>query len=214
MTASLTRDHGADDPALIDAALARDGAAVRRLVDRLTPIVQARVARVLLRSTGSAKGRDVRQEVADMAQDVFAALFEDDGRVLRTWSPDRGASLDNFVGLVATRQAMMTLRSRRRSPWTEDPTAPPDLGAAAGGTAPAGRRVHDRALLAAVLERIRAGLSPKGQRMFQLLMIEQRTVDEVCAETGSKAPAVYAWRSRLARQAREIRDELLAGGEP
>jgi len=48
----------------------------------------------------SAAGRDVRQEVADLIQEVFMALFADDARVLRSWQPERGLSLDNFVGLV------------------------------------------------------------------------------------------------------------------
>ena len=78
----------------------------------LTPVIQARVARTLLAHRSRlAGGRDVRQEVEDLSQDVFLALFDRDGHVLRSWEPERGLSLENFVGLVAERQVLSFLRS-------------------------------------------------------------------------------------------------------
>ena len=110
-----------DERALLDQALAGDVAATRRLVAAIMPIVQARVARTLVRRRGGS-GRDARQEVQDLAQDVFAALFADDGKVLRAWDPVRGLTLASFCGLVAEREAASILRSGRRSPWTEAAT--------------------------------------------------------------------------------------------
>src|SRR5262245_1194983 len=109
------------DRARIEAALAGDEGAVRQLVDELGPVIQARVARALLRR---ASGRSVRQEVEDLTQEVFASLFEDDGRILRAWDETRGLSLKNFVGLVAGRQATSILRSGRTTPWRDDPADP------------------------------------------------------------------------------------------
>ncbi len=198
-----------DDAALVERALSGAPDAIRALVERVTPVVRARVARILLRRGAAARGRDVSQELDDLAQDAFVALFERDGRVLRSWSPDGGLSLANFVGLVAERRTHSTLRSRRQSPWSEDPTAPVDLGAKVGDASPE-RRLDQRSLLAAVLDRMRAELSPKGLRLFELLMIEQRPVAAICEETGMTSSAVYAWRSRLAKQARALRESLLA----
>ena len=62
----------------------------------------------------------VRQDVEDLAQDVFLRLFEENGRVLRSWDPARGLSLENFAGLVAERHAISTLRTGKRNPWRED----------------------------------------------------------------------------------------------
>ena len=45
-------------------------------------------------------GRDIRQEVEDLSQEVFLQLFAEGGRVLATWQPERGLTLLNFVGLV------------------------------------------------------------------------------------------------------------------
>lgn len=199
------------DRALVERALTGDRAATRALVAALTPVVRARVARVLLRRASAAGGRDVGQELDDLTQDVFVALFENRGRVLQSWSPDGGLSLANFAGLVAERRTASVMRSKRRSPWTDDPTDPVDLGPAAG-SAGFERVVDERNLLAALLQRLRSELSPKGLQMFELMMIEQRPVAAICEQTGLSSAAVYAWRSRLAKQARALRESLLTEG--
>ncbi|MEM8934270.1 MAG: hypothetical protein AAGE94_23965, partial [Acidobacteriota bacterium] len=104
-----------------------DEAALRRLVADLTPVIQARVTRVLLRVVGRTPGREVRQEIEDLTQDIFLTLFADGARVLGDWQPDRGLSLANFVGMVAERQTLTILRIDKRSPWKEDPTVDEDL---------------------------------------------------------------------------------------
>ena len=77
-------------PKLVRAAVvAREPAAVRAMVGALLPLVRRRVARALLRR--SPPGRAVRQEVEDLAQEVFALLLADGGRRLLAWSPDHGA---------------------------------------------------------------------------------------------------------------------------
>src|ERR1700742_4584307 len=111
-TASLTRR-----------ALDGDQAALASLVAVLTPVIQARVARTLLaRRSFQSGGRSVRQEVEDLTQEVWVALFAREARVLRSWDAERGLSLPNFVGLVAERQVISFLRSGRRNPWKEEPS--------------------------------------------------------------------------------------------
>ena len=50
---------------------------------------------------------------------------------------------------------------------------------------------------------MREALSPQGWHLFELLYMQEMEVSEVCAATGLSADAVYAWRSRLRRTARE-----------
>jgi DNA-directed RNA polymerase specialized sigma24 family protein len=195
-------------PALLTAALAGDAGAVSRLVGAMTPIVQARVARVLLRRASAGRGRDVRQELFDLAQEVFAALFADGGRLLRLWSPDRGLSLANFVGLLAEREAISILRSGRRSPWTEDPTEETGLDAAAGHAEGAEGRLAAREFLERILDLLRARLSPKALQLFIWLLVEQLDVEEVCRRAELTPDAVYAWRSRLGRTVRLLAAEI------
>jgi RNA polymerase sigma-70 factor (ECF subfamily) len=199
---------------LVARAVARDPSAVRQLVKALTPVIQARVARVLLSRRPRAKGRDVRQEIEDLVQQVFVALFADGGRTLRHWDPDRGLSLLGYVGCVAERDVLSMLRSRRQCPWTEDPTLTEDFDAAGTPSTSPESDVNRRETLSLVVERLRARLSERGLLLFQLLVVEEQPVEHVCAVAGMSPEAVYAWRSRVARLARAIAAELAAEAPP
>jgi RNA polymerase sigma-70 factor, ECF subfamily len=198
---------------LIRRALDGDPAAQNELVAMLTPVIQARVARTLLaRRSLLAGGRDLRQEVEDLSQDVFLALFDRDGRVLRSWQPERGLSLPNFVGLVAERQVLSFLRSGRRNPWKEEPSFTDDeIDIEAPDRNPE-EIVASRELLALLLDRLREEVSPLGWQLFDLLFVQELSQAEVQAASGLSADAVYAWRSRLRRVARRLLDEMSGPG--
>jgi DNA-directed RNA polymerase specialized sigma24 family protein len=111
-----------DTAGLVRRALAGDQTALNPLVAALTPVVQARVARTLLaRRSRLASGRDLRQEVEDLSQEVFLSLFSRDAHVLRGWQAERGLSIENFVGLVSERLVVSSLRSGKRNPWKRSP---------------------------------------------------------------------------------------------
>jgi RNA polymerase sigma factor (sigma-70 family) len=187
-------------------ALAGEEPALTRLVQRLTPVIQSRVARgLLLRRTGRAAGRDVRQEVEDFSQEIFLALFADDGKALRSWQPERGLSLLNFVGLVAERQLISILRSGKRNPWKEESTLPEDLDRAAPDRGPE-EITASREQLRHLLRRLAEELSPLGRHLFDLLFLRELPPEEVMKQTGMSPDAVYAWRSRL----RKLAGRLLA----
>jgi RNA polymerase sigma factor (sigma-70 family) len=201
-------------PALVEQALAGDRKAVRGLVDDLMPVIQARVAHALLRRGRAAEGRDVQQEIADMTQEVFVSLFRDRGQVLRAWDPAKGAGLRGFVGLVAAREVSSILRTRRQSPWTESPTPEEDLARQSGEVPGPEGEAESRELLAAILERLRERLTDRGLEMFQLLLIEELGAEEVAEKLRMTVEAVYAWRVRLGRMARAIREELASEQGP
>jgi DNA-directed RNA polymerase specialized sigma24 family protein len=196
-------------PASIQRAIEGDRRAMHRLVAELTPVIQARAARVLLRRSLT-RSRDVRQDVLDMTQQSFVALFGDGARLLRSWDPARGLSLANFVGLVAEQQVLAVLRSRCKNPWLDEPVAPEDLDAAAESERGPERIAASKEALAAVLEALRDRLSDQGLAMFQWLYVEERSVDEVCALAETSEGAVYAWRSRLGKLVRQIAREVLS----
>ncbi|HLL52268.1 MAG TPA: hypothetical protein VK447_01895 [Myxococcaceae bacterium] len=194
-------------PELVERALSRDREALRSLVEVLTPVVQSRVARALLRRATAAAGRSIRQEVEDLTQEVFAALFAENGRALRAWDPTRGLSLINFAGYVAERQVASILRTARRSPWTEDPTLAEEMDRPADAP-DLELRLASRQALLALLDRLRQELSPLGLSLFDQLFVQQRSVAEVCEGTGMSRDAVYAWQSRLGRLARKLGAEI------
>lgn len=193
---------GASDLELVQQALARDAAACRRLVRRLTPVIQRRVNGALIRHH-----RIDRQETLDLTQDVFRLLFDNDGRVLRTWDPERGLSLENFVGLVTRREVNAILSSGRRSAWAEKPTAPDDLEPQAAAPE-AEVRTLSKDLLREVLKRLEQRLSTKGLALFYALFVQHLDVETICAEHDMKRDAVYTWRARLKKTVATISEEI------
>ena len=196
------------DRELVAAALDGQRAAVARLVARLTPVIQARVARCVLRY--KPRSGQVRQDVDDLAQDVFMRLFEERGRVLSSWDPARGLSLENFAGLVAERLAISSLRTGKRNPWREDEADEEALAAVPSAEAGPAEEVASADFMGRLHERLRETLTPLGLHLFNLLYVEERSVDEVCAATKLSADAVYAWRSRLRRTAQGLCQQLVS----
>ena len=193
---------------LLERALSGNPAAQCELVDLLTPVIQKRVARALLSwRHGAASGRNIHQEVEDFSQEVFLTLFENNAHVLRTWRPEGGLSLRNFVGLVAQRVAGCILRNGKRSPWRDDPTLIEDLDQTAGDPDPE-VVAASREELRLVLDRLKEELSPYGWQMFNLLFLKELSPEEVARKTGRTLAAVYKWQSRLHQLARRILDEL------
>jgi len=206
--AVTARPSDADDVRRLDRALSGDPAACRTLIDHLAPVVQARVARALLRRRAQSHGRDVRSDVEDMTQSILLGLFDHDGKTLRSWDGARGLSLKNFVGLVAERQVAGTLRSVRKSPWTEDPTLSAELDEIADESPTPETQAIDRSMATSVLDRLRARLSPLGLDLFRRLCVESQEIDEITRETGMARDALYQWRSRLNKALKQIVREI------
>jgi RNA polymerase sigma-70 factor (ECF subfamily) len=190
------------------AALRGDPVARAALVRALAPIVQVRVYRMLAARGGAARGREIRQEIEDLTQDAMVALFDGEARVLRGWDPARGRSLLNYVGLVVERLVSHHLRSRKRSPWTADPTDGDALVHAAGATQGHEEHVASRETLDRVWHALKEELTPRGWELFRRLIVEEQPVEQVCADFAMQADAVYAWRSRFLKRARAILTDI------
>ena len=195
-----------DAQALIEQALAGEPVSVRRLVDRLSPVIARRVTATLWR-VRSARRANVQQDAADLIQDVFLSLFQNDGKALRAWDPRRGMALDSFVGLLAQHQVISLLRSGRISPWREDPLDTEEA-AELDSAAPTPEAVFSsREKLSALLERVRQSLSPRGLELFQRMFIDEEPIEQLMAATGMTRDALYQWRSRLQRTIRTLASE-------
>lgn len=180
------------------------------LVKTMAPVVHVRVARELRRRRPPGERKSRREDVEDLTQEVFASLFNQGGKALRAWDPSRGLDFLGFVGFLSERAVAMQLRSAKRNPWTEDPTEPQVVEQVAnrGRSDTPVRQLESRDMLSAVLSELRAWLTPDGQRYFQLLYVDERPIVEVAREEGTTADALYAWRSRLLKKTRAIRERL------
>lgn len=180
---------------------------MQALVSRLLPVVQTEVGYALLRGA-RVESRDPRQEIRDFVQDVFVSLLAKDGKTLRAWDPERGRSLDSYVRLIARRQVAAILRSGRKSPWTDKPVAGDelerDLPEPSTSTA---AKLESTEQLDRVLDGLRTRLDERGMLLFQMLYVEERSVEEVMAATEMTRDAVYAWRSRFRKLVAKLAEE-------
>ena len=183
----------------LNQALDGNRPAMRELVKHLTPVIQARVAKCIMVGSRNYGHDRVREEVADMTQEVFAALFANDARVLRNWEPSKALSLRNFAGLVAHRQALSILRTTKRNPFTEDPTLDTDFEFMTEQDETLESATISRDLIRQVFHRMDEQLSPLGRQLFNMVMIQELDVSDVASQTGMSDSAIYAWRSRLAK---------------
>jgi RNA polymerase sigma-70 factor (ECF subfamily) len=210
--ARVTPLDPAETARLVARVIAREPDAVRELVKAVGPVVHGRVAKALMRRRSTRdQRRDVAQEVDDLSQEVFLALFDDDARALRAWDPARGP-LGAFVALIADHQVFSIFRSGKRRPWSDDIDVLADPEAIDSAAKSPEARVATKEALDNLLDRLRAELTPKGFELFTRLYVEEQSVETVCADLGMTVDAIYAWRSRLAKVVRGIaaRD---SGGE-
>lgn len=189
-------------PAALARALAREPGALNTLVRHLAPVIQFRVSRVLAPLAQSRT--TLRDDVEDISQEVFAHLFAGDAAILRRWQPQRGASLRNFVGLIAQRlardhalkrsakDARQALRLDADNLWIEAPLSSPEVALVNADTL--------RYVVAALYQQQTA----RGRQLFDMLMLEQLEPGEIAERTGLSRDAVYMWRSRLIHAARKI----------
>lgn len=192
----------ADGARHLEKVLRGDRAAAERLVTRLLPPIQRRVAWVLQRG-----GRANREDVLDYAQDALVRLFENEHRVLRTWDPSRGASLETFAALVAERYVISALRSGKKSAWREDPTL--DLeGTVGSDPRDAERQLSSKDLLGRILDRLEGELTPRSRELFKALYVDERPLEQVAEQFGMSVNALYTWSSRLRTRVHALEAEL------
>lgn len=196
---------------IVERAIGGDAEAERRIVDLLTPAIQKSVGGVLRRSLPRDVRGNVRQEVLELTQEVLLALFENGGKRLLQWDPDRGLSLPNYVELVSRNLVYSILRSRRRSPYTSEPVEPRDLEALEGHGDDPELAVSREELRAAVLDEVKANLTGKGRQVLERIL-DGDQAEEISRSTGLTTNAVYVWRTRITRLAmhvaKTITDEL------
>jgi RNA polymerase sigma factor (sigma-70 family) len=179
------------------------------LLDELQRIIHARVAKVLWRRGSSHRG-DHRQDLVDLIHDVLEKLFKEDGALLRSWDPALGP-LAAYVGSIAENLAKSKLRKRREelSISVDDEQEP----APQSSQDPHGQ-VEARELYRAILDGMRARLTtPWQEQMFQMIVIDALSVDEICGKTGMKPDAVHQARTRFRKLGEDVRDRVMSDPE-
>ncbi|PZR15420.1 MAG: hypothetical protein DI536_08185 [Archangium gephyra] len=183
--------------ALIAAVSRKDRGATRTLVERLFPVVRARVRLV------QARRSDLRAlDTNDLIQQVFVVLLEADARQLAQWDPARGASLEGFVGMVTEREvgnAGQRAGARQRFEVMTDAPADAALDASSPEAQTSARDAVSR--LGAFLD---AQLPPRGRVVLKCLYSDGLDADETARALGVNRQVVYNWQHRIRSLAREF----------
>lgn len=187
----------------LDAALSGDREAKDWMVARLQPVLQRTAGRLLMTLRGQSKGRATRQDLVDLTQDAWAILLHKEALALRNWDPNTGA-LEPYVARVVKNRLISKLRTKKHSPFTEDPTEADTLERILGMAEQFAQRVEDGDIVAKLLLQLREALSPLGQQVLDVFLMDGATVDDVMAETGLSKEAVRSWRKRIRNTAKQI----------
>lgn len=185
------------DLVLLRQALGRDRRALRRLGDRIDPLIDARIRRRL------PNGRSVDiHDLEDIGQWVWVRLFEREGHRLKGFDPARG-SLESFVSKVADNLIIDRLRVQGEAQMDvavlhddeiEDPAPNPEERTS----------VREEArLLRAHLDSI---LPLKGRLVLRLLYDDHRPEDETAEIMGVSKQVVANWKHKIKTLARAFRE--------
>lgn len=191
------RMREADDEALVRDALGGESSSRRALADRLLDSIHREVVFSLIR-WGVPKA-ELEERAGDFTQDVLVMLFENDGRELRRWDPERGRNLDSFVRLVTRRWVARKLGRKK----LDVDAAGLDEGTV-GVSVPSSSGAESRTELQWILQRLYADMTPRDVELFELLFVEEVEPNEVADCLGMTRGAVNAWSYRMRKQARAI----------
>lgn len=180
------------DPELTSLAQAwvagRDEGAARELMRRLHPLV-AGIARRHL---------PFLHEIEDVLQESWLRVFEH----LHRWQPS--APLEAWVSRIAVNVCLQRLRTRRRKPallWSDLSAEQQQAALCLQHDSTAGAPLPPDA--AELLHALLDALDAKDRLIITLLHLEERTLDEAAALTGTHKTIVKvrAWRARARMRA-------------
>src|SRR5207244_324715 len=138
------------------------------------------------------------------------ALFENGAKKLRAWRPERAASLPTFVGLIAEREVISSLRRPRLNPFTETAVEAATLEMKVGQDDGVETRIIQRDLADRVFDRVLETLDERRLILFHRLVVDEEDVDVVATDAGTTRSALHMWKSRLMKLVRQMADDLAA----
>ena len=149
------------------------------------------------------------EETADLHNDLFLALMEDDCRRLRAYRGENGCSVRSWVRIITIRRCLDALRKRRRliSLDTADgdddgPRGPtlidqgPDPLETMLQQADTERRAQ--------LESLTAGLSETDRLLLEMIYVRKMSADAIAAVLRIKKGALYTRKTRLIKRLRKL----------
>ena len=206
----MTGPGGSDPTAeLLRACIRGDAGARKRLVEEYSGIVSYGVS-VIFQQFGRPSRRE---EIEDLCQDVFLALFDQDARKLRQYQGRNGCSLASWIRVVANRLTIDRLRREGRTISLDDPNnmdsarvreAEPDAR-------PGPEPLVEEAQRAAKVREMIGQLPAKDQLFVRLFYFQGMPIEEVAETIGITTNAAYVRKMRLHEKLRRLATSSFAG---
>jgi len=150
-------------------------------------------------------------EVADLHNDVFLALLEDDRRRLRAFRGRNGCSVRSWIRIIAIRRTLDALRKRRPEisfdAMLQDPDRPA-VQLADPGPDPLEIMLRDADdQRRERLRELAARLRPADRLLLELIYSRELSVEAIAASLRVSRGAVYTRKNRLIGRLRALAEE-------
>ena len=186
---------------LLDRCIKGDRRAWNTLVERFTRYVY-----YLIQLTAKKYTTDLTQEeVADLHNDLFVALMEDDCRRLRAFEGKNGCSVRSWIRIITIRKTLDALRKRRNHLSIDDTDSDsPPIHIVDDGPNPleammAKAKAEQRAQLSALTE----GLSEGDRLLLEMIYVQKLSATAIASALKLKKGAVYTRKTRLIQRLRQ-----------
>jgi len=144
------------------------------------------------------------EETADLHNDLFVALMEDDCRRLRAYRGENGCSVRSWVRIITIRRCLDALRKRRRFvslDARDDDDGPRGPTLVEGGPDPLeAMLIQADAERREQLETLTAGLSERDRLLLELIYVRKMSADAIAATLRIKKGALYTRKTRLIKR--------------
>lgn len=194
---------------LLQGCIRGDAGARRRFVEEYSGIVSYGVS-VIFQQFGRPSRRE---EIEDLSQEVFLALFDQDARKLRQYQGRNGCSLASWVRVVANRLTIDKLRKEGRTISLDDPmnAEATKIRETRPDAAPGPEPQVEQALRAARVREMVEDLPPKDRLFVRLFYFQGLPIEEVAEMIGVTTNAAYVRKMRLHEKLRRIADARFGG---
>ena len=200
---ALPKAKGADSTAeLLEGCIRGEPDARTTLVEKYSGIVSYGVTVIFQQF-----GRPYRkEEIEDLSQDVFLALFDNDSRKLRQYQGRNGCSLASWLRVVANRFTIDRLRREGRTISLDDPESGESwrVRETRPDSRPGPEPQVEAAERAAKVRELVTQLPPKDQMFVQLFYFQGLPIDEVASTIGITTNAAYVRKMRLHQKLRKL----------
>ncbi len=194
---------------LLQGCIRGDAGSRRRLVEEYSGIVSYGVS-VIFQQFGRPSRKE---EIEDMSQEVFLALFDQDARKLRQYQGRNGCSLASWIRVVANRLTIDRLRKEGRTISLDDPgnaEATKIRETRPDGT-PGPEPQVEEAMRAARVREMIEDLPSKDRMFVQLFYFQGLPIEEVAQNLSITTNAAYVRKMRLHEKLRRIAASRFGG---